>query len=173
MASSIWECAKTCQGFNGGGSQHQDSGWLEARPSGSSVLSCFHFLGWHLAAYGSSQARGWIGATAASLHHSHSNVASNLYLRLHQNSWQCWILNTLSKARDRTCILMDTSRAHYCWATMETSRQQLLNYANIYSPVGPFGTLWDCKHKPHWPQVPGNVEVSHGGSHKNWGTRHK
>ena len=28
---------------------------------------------------------------------------------LHQSSGQCWILNPLSEARDRTCILMDTS----------------------------------------------------------------
>ena len=33
---------------------------------------------------------------------------------LHHSSWQCWILNPLSKARDRTCILMDTSWVCYC-----------------------------------------------------------
>ena len=32
-------------------------------------------------AYGSSQARGQIGAAAASLHHSHSNARSELHLR--------------------------------------------------------------------------------------------
>jgi len=32
---------------------------------------------------------------------------------LHHSSWQCWILNPLSEARDRTCILTDTSRVHY------------------------------------------------------------
>ena len=26
---------------------------------------------------------------------------------LHHSSWQCWILNPLSQARDQTCILMD------------------------------------------------------------------
>ena len=46
-------------------------------------------------AYGGSQARGPIGAAAAGLHHS---------------SQQRQILNPLSKARDRTRILMDTSR---------------------------------------------------------------
>ena len=30
------------------------------------------------------------------------------------------ILNPLSKARDRTCILMDKSQIHYCWATTGT-----------------------------------------------------
>ena len=29
---------------------------------------------------------------------------------LHHSSWQCWILNLLSKARDQTQILMDTSQ---------------------------------------------------------------
>ena len=29
---------------------------------------------------------------------------------LYHSSWQCWILNPLSKARDRTHILMDTSQ---------------------------------------------------------------
>ena len=33
---------------------------------------------------------------------------------LHQSSWQCQILKPLSEARDPTCILMDTSWAHYC-----------------------------------------------------------
>ena len=44
-------------------------------------------------AYGSSQAKGRIGAAAASLYHSHSNAISL----------------TLSEARDQTHILMDTN----------------------------------------------------------------
>ena len=55
-------------------------------------------------AYGGSQGRGRIRATAAGLHHSHSNG------NLHHSSWQCWFLNPLSKARDQTHILMDTSQ---------------------------------------------------------------
>ena len=31
---------------------------------------------------------------------------------LHHSLWQCQILNILSKARDRTCNLIDTSRVH-------------------------------------------------------------
>ena len=31
---------------------------------------------------------------------------------LHHSSWQRWILNTLSKVRDQTSILMDISRVH-------------------------------------------------------------
>ena len=32
---------------------------------------------------------------------------------LHHGSWQCWILNPLSEARDRTHILMDNSQVSY------------------------------------------------------------
>ena len=39
---------------------------------------------------------------------------------LHHHSWQQRLLNPLSKARDRTCILMDTSQIHFRWATMGT-----------------------------------------------------
>ena len=54
-----------------------------------------HFRAAAPAAYGGSQARNPIGAVVASLYH---------------NSQQRWILNPVSKARDRTCILMDASR---------------------------------------------------------------
>ena len=64
-----------------------------------------------LMAYGGSQARVWIGAAAACLHHS---------------SQKCWILNPLSEARDRTWVLMDTSRVHYCWATIGTPHKAFL-----------------------------------------------
>ena len=62
-------------------------------------------------AYGNSQARGGIVAAAASLHHSHSNARSDLHLR--PQLMAMLILNLLSETRDRTCILMDTSRVHY------------------------------------------------------------
>ena len=41
---------------------------------------------------------------------------------LHQSSWKNQIVNSLSKARDGTCIFMDTSPAHYHWATMGPRR---------------------------------------------------
>ena len=59
-------------------------------------------------AYGSSQARGQIGAAASSPHHSPTTrdpAASVTYI----TAWQCQILNPLSEARDPTCVLMDTS----------------------------------------------------------------
>ena len=55
--------------------------------------------------YGSSQARGQIGAVAASLHYS---------------SWQHQIPNPLSEARNRTLILVVTSQIHFHCATVGT-----------------------------------------------------
>ena len=52
------------------------------------------------------QARGHIRATAAGPYHSNRNAGSKL---CHNSSQPCWILNPLSKVRDQTCILMDTS----------------------------------------------------------------
>ena len=49
---------------------------------------------------------------------------------LHCSSQQHWILNSLSKARDWTCILMDTSQVRYCWATMGTSETSYTYFWN-------------------------------------------
>ena len=60
-------------------------------------------------AYGSSQTRGQIRATAASLHHSHSNSGSEHIFDLGGSSQQHHqILNPLREARDQTLILADT-----------------------------------------------------------------
>ena len=36
---------------------------------------------------------------------------------LHHSSWQHCILNPLSKARDWTCVFLDATQIHFCWAT--------------------------------------------------------
>ena len=59
-------------------------------------------------AYGGSQARGPIRAVATGLRQSHSSVDPSCVCDLHHSSQQHWILNPLSKARNQTCILMDT-----------------------------------------------------------------
>ena len=58
-----------------------------------------------------------IEAVVDDLYHSHSNARSKPC-----SSWkhQCQILNPVIKARDQTCILIDTSQDHYRWATMGT-----------------------------------------------------
>ena len=67
-------------------------------------------------AYWSSQAKGWIRAVAANLHHSQSNAGSELCLRpTPHSSWQHCIRNPLSEARNQTRILMGTSWVRYCW----------------------------------------------------------
>ena len=65
------------------------------------------------AANGGSQAGGQIGAAAAGLHHSHSSgriqATSATYTTAHGNVGSY----SLSGARDRTYVLMDTSWACY------------------------------------------------------------
>ena len=46
----------------------------------------------------------------------------------HHSSWQCWILNPLSEARDGTCILMDASQVCYHRATMGIPPKYNLNH---------------------------------------------
>ena len=67
------------------------------------------FLGPLPAAYGSSQARGLIGAVAASLRHSHSNARSEPCLRPTPQLMAMPDPDPLSQARDQTHILMDAS----------------------------------------------------------------
>ena len=59
-------------------------------------------------------ARGWIRATASSLHHGHSNVGFKPHLWPTPQLTAMLILNQLGEARD-------TSWVSYCWATMWTS----------------------------------------------------
>ena len=59
-------------------------------------------------AYGGSQTRGQIGATAASQHHSHAAPYPSQACDLHHSSRQRQI--PLSKARDQTFALMDASQ---------------------------------------------------------------
>ena len=73
------------------------------------------------AACGGSQARGLIGAVAASLHHSYSNARSEPYLCPNRSSMQCRILNPLSEAGDRTRNFMVSSWIPFhCSATTGT-----------------------------------------------------
>ena len=89
------------------------------------------------AAYGGCQARGQIRATAAGLRHSTWDLSR--VCDLYHSSWQCQMLNPLSKARDCTHILMDTSWVHYCCAMMGTpgicflkARDEITQGNNVY-----------------------------------------
>ena len=50
---------------------------------------------------------------------------------LNHSSWQHWIFNPLSKARDQTFIIMDTGRVHYCWVTMGTPVHAFIYKASV------------------------------------------
>ena len=91
------------------------------------------------AAYGNSQARGQIGAAAASLRYSHSNTGSKRICDLHHSSQQCQILKPLSEARDRTWVPMDTCRIHFPWAT---GTLFLLSWNADLGPGAP-ATIWN------------------------------
>ena len=71
-------------------------------------------------AHGGSQARGQIGAVAASLHHSQRTQDLSHLCNLHHSSRQCWILNPLREARDQTHNLMFPSQIHFHCATTGT-----------------------------------------------------
>ena len=90
--------------------------WWESVADFSRSTCWFHFLFMATpVACGSSLARVWIGAPAASLCHSHSHSHSNTGSELHPQPLQPMlhlqqhqVLNPLSKARDQICILTDT-----------------------------------------------------------------
>ena len=73
------------------------------------IYFCFLLFRATPLAYGSSQARGRIGAVAASLHTYTTDKETqdpNCVCDLHHSSRQSWILNPLSKTRDRSRNLM-------------------------------------------------------------------
>ena len=74
-----------------------------------------------LAAYGGSQARGLSRAAAAGLLHSHSNTRSKPGLRLTPQLMATLYPQPTEQARDRTCVLMDTSQICVLWDMMRTS----------------------------------------------------
>ena len=57
---------------------------------------------------------------------------TSLVCDLHHSSWQRHILNPLSKARDRTCVLMDTSQICFCWAMTGTPKCNFIYAQNTY-----------------------------------------
>ena len=72
----------------------------------------FAFLGAAPEAYESSQAKGWTGTTATAM--QNLRCICNLY----HSSLQHWTTDPLSEARDQAQILRDTSRIHFCFATI-------------------------------------------------------
>ena len=81
-------------------------GFLFSTPSPAFVICVLFFLIFEAESvtYGSSQARGRIEA-AATATRDPSYICDPRH-----SSRQCWSLNPLREARDRTCILVDTTR---------------------------------------------------------------
>ena len=82
-------------------------------------------------AYGSSQARGRVGAAAASLLHSHSNLDPSCICYVHHSntgSLTHWV-------RDGTYILMDTSWIHNPLSHNGKSPKHFFFFDNMRSPV--------------------------------------
>ena len=81
----------------------------------ASLFLFFYFCPFRatLAAFGGSQARGQIGAVAASPHHSYSNTDLSHVCDLYCSSRQHHILNPLREPRGWTRVLIDTSQVHY------------------------------------------------------------
>ena len=115
-------------------------------------LSFFSFFVFRAApeASGSSQARGRVGAAAASHSHSHSHskcqipAISATYTIAHGNVGS---FNTLSKARDRTRILTNTSRIPFCWDITGISISLFImveqySFAYTYHMFYPFLHWW-------------------------------
>ena len=75
-------------------------------------------------AYGVSKARGQIWVTAAGLHHSHSNVGSELCLQPIPQLMVMLDPNPLSKMRDRTRNLMVPRQICFHSATMGTPKEE-------------------------------------------------
>ena len=92
------------------------------------------------AAYGSSKARSRIRAIATGLATARAMRDPSCICNLHHSSWQwqCLIPNPLSEARVWTCNLTDTSRIHFCCATMGIPwiifNHRLLQNIDYHSP---------------------------------------
>ena len=63
-------------------------------------------------AYGGSQTMGQVGAVATGYARATATQDLSCICDLHHRSWQCWILNPLSKARGRTLNFMVPSWIH-------------------------------------------------------------
>ena len=126
---------------------------------------CFCLFRATPAALGSSQVSSWIRATAAGLHHSHSNAAyGNVRSLTH------WVRPGIQAA---SRVLVDTRQFHYCWATTGTPpknslEQELVNvfckgpdntYFRLVGPVSvpSMKTAIDYKEINEYSYVPINV----------------
>ena len=97
------------------------------------ILFCYYyyfclFVLFTPTAYGSSQARGLIGAVANTT--STATPDPSCIYKLRHSSWQHRILNPLGE--DQTRNVMVPHRIRFCWATRETPRLIYFTYSSLY-----------------------------------------
>ena len=80
----------------------------------------FAFFRAALMAYGSSQARDGVELQLLACATAAATLGLSCVCNPYHSSQQCWIPDWLSKDRDRTCILLDTSQIHVYCTTMGT-----------------------------------------------------
>ena len=84
-------------------------------------------------AYGSSQAKVWLELQLPAYATAMAMLDPSCIYDLRHSLWHHWILNALSRAKDWTHVLMNTSQVCYCLATVRTPRVQVLNlYTLLY-----------------------------------------
>ena len=97
----------------------------------------FYFFMAALVAYWSSRTRGQIGTASCGLCHSHGNTRSEPHPNLCCSLRQFWILNSLSKVRDWTCILTETipgsTPSEPQWELLSTLELELLQNTRVRS----------------------------------------
>ena len=104
-------------------------------------------------AYGSSQARGQIAATAAGLCQSHGNAVLSHVFNLHRSSREVWILNPLSKARNWTHNIMLPNQIRFCCATAGTPESCFDGIDGGQLLPREIGTLWKSSQENSAPQA--------------------
>ena len=97
------------------------------------VLFCFHSLGSHLQHVEASRLGVKLELQLLACITATGTPDPSCICYLHHSSWQHWMLNTLSEARDWTRILMDTSRVHFYWAMMGTLEELIFIHSNLES----------------------------------------
>ena len=93
------------------------------------------------AVYGNSLARDPVGAALPVYTTATATQNPSRICNLHHSSWQCWILNPLSEARDQTHNLVDTS-----WVRNPLSHNQNSSLE-----------LSDARDVVSWPEVWGKA----------------
>jgi len=92
------------------------SKWMDMVILPYAVLSIIYVTNYYVflfmatpSAYGSSQATGQVGTQLPAYTIATAKPDLGHIYNLSHSLWQCWILNPLSKARDQTCILTETT----------------------------------------------------------------